>query len=110
MKTLTLLTELAALTIVVSNTAPYTAHNTCTTYNMYITDHYTERGTVHLVHNHKNKRKCVFTILIAKAAIYFCEYQESYCLRLSMTIIYMYTSLFQSTSMKVSKTSCNTDR
>ena len=31
MKTLTLLTELAALTIVVSNTVPYTAHNTSVT-------------------------------------------------------------------------------
>lgn len=80
---------LAALTFLITNATTY---NTLVTILVLFTIHilqllYKKGASTLYAIIKKITKLCVFAILTAKAAIYFCEYQESYCFWLYVTLI-----------------------
>ena len=73
---LSLLTALAALTLVINDTTTFATYNTHVAIPALLTTRISElhkRGTVLCIQSTKIE-KCAFTILVAKAAVYFRKY------------------------------------
>lgn len=87
-----LLTALAALTLLINDTTTFATYNTHVAIPALLTTRISQlhkRGTVLCIQSTKIE-KCAFTILVAKAAVYFREYRESYSFRLSVSPIYTF--------------------
>ena len=89
---LSLLTALAALTLVINDTTTFATYNTHVAIPALLTTRISQlhkRGTVLCIQSTKIE-KCAFTTLVAKAAVYFREYRESYSFRLSVSPSYTF--------------------